>query len=60
VAIFIFFFYYIDHGIKKFTSMPLIAKRAESVALVLLTIFTEQFPPSILQTKMVLNLQDGT
>jgi hypothetical protein len=45
-----FFINYVDHGIKKFTSMPLIAKQAASVALVLPTIFTEQGPPSILQT----------
>ncbi len=30
--------------------MPLVAKRAASVALALLTIFTEEGPPSILQT----------
>ncbi len=44
-----FFFKYIDHGIKKLTSMPLVAKLAASVALALLMIFTEQGPPSILQ-----------
>jgi hypothetical protein len=41
---------YIDHGIKKLTSVPLVAKRASSVAVALLGIFTEQGPPSILQT----------
>ena len=42
---------YIDHGIKKLTSVPLVAKRALSVAMALLGIFTEQGPPSIfLQT----------
>ncbi len=41
---------YIDHGIKKLTSVPLVAKRALSVAVALLGIFTEQGPPSILQT----------
>ena len=41
---------YIDHGIKKLTSVPHVAKRALSVAMALLGIFTEQGPPSILQT----------
>jgi hypothetical protein len=41
---------YIDHGIKKLTSVPLVAKRASGVALALLGIFTEQGPPAILQT----------
>ena len=41
---------YIDHGVKKLTSIPLTSKRASSVAFALLTIFTEQGPPSILQT----------
>ncbi len=41
---------YIDHGIKKLTSVPLVAKRASIVAVALLGIFTEQGPPSILQT----------
>ena len=43
---------YIDHGVKKLTSITLVAKRASIVAFVLLTIFTEpeQGPPSILQT----------
>jgi hypothetical protein len=41
---------YIDHGIKKLTSIPLVAKQAASVALALLTIFTKQGPPTILQT----------
>ena len=41
---------YIDHGIKKLTSVPLVAKRALSMAVALLGIFTEQGPPSILQT----------
>jgi hypothetical protein len=45
-----FFWNYIDHGIKKLTSIPLVAKRAASVSLALLTIFTEQGPPTILQT----------
>ena len=40
---------YIDHGIKKLTSIPLVAKRASAAAYALLTIFTEQGPPSILQ-----------
>jgi hypothetical protein len=39
----------IDHGIKKLLSIPLVAKRAASVALALLTIFTKEGPPSILQ-----------
>jgi hypothetical protein len=39
----------IDHGIKKLTSIPLVAKWAASIALVLLTIFTKQGPPIILQ-----------
>jgi hypothetical protein len=41
---------YIDHGVKKLTSIPLTSKRASSVAFALFTIFTEQGPPSILQT----------
>ncbi len=41
---------YIDHGVKKLTSIPLSGKQASSVAFALLTIFTEQGPPSILQT----------
>jgi hypothetical protein len=40
---------YVDHGIKKLTCIPIIAKRASTVALALLTIFTEQGPPMILQ-----------
>ncbi len=40
---------YIDHGIKKLSSTPLVAKRASSIAIALLAIFTEQGPPSILQ-----------
>ena len=41
---------YIDHGVKKLTSIPLTSKRASSVAFALLTIFTDMGPPSILQT----------
>jgi hypothetical protein len=41
---------YLDHGVKKLTSIPLTSKRASSVAFALLTIFTEQGPPKILQT----------
>jgi hypothetical protein len=40
---------YINHGIKKLTATPLVAKRATGVAVALLNIFTEQGPPSILQ-----------
>lgn len=40
---------YIDHGVKKLTSIPIVAKRASCVAMALLTIFTEQGPPAILQ-----------
>ena len=40
---------YIDHGVKKLSSVPLVSKRASSVALALFNIFTEQGPPSILQ-----------
>jgi hypothetical protein len=40
---------YINHGVKKLTSIPLSGKRASSVAFALLTIFTKQGPPSILQ-----------
>ena len=46
---FIFLMNYIDHGIKKLTATPLVAKRATGVAVALLNIFTEQGPPSILQ-----------
>ena len=45
-----FLLHYIDHDIKKLTSVPLFAKHALSVAVALLGIFTEQGPPSILQT----------
>jgi hypothetical protein len=41
---------YIDHGVKKVTSIPLANKQALCVAFALFTIFTEQGPPSILQT----------
>ena len=41
---------YIDHGEKKLTSIPLTSKQASSVAFALLTIFTKQGLPSILQT----------
>ncbi len=41
---------YIDYGIKNLTSVPLVAKRALSMAVALLGIFTEQGPPCILQT----------
>jgi hypothetical protein len=41
---------YIDHGIKKLTSIPLVAEGAASVALAPLTIFTKQGPPTFLQT----------
>jgi len=41
---------YIDHGVKKLTSIPLTSKRASSVAFALFTIFTEQGPPTILQS----------
>jgi hypothetical protein len=40
---------YIDHGIKKLTVTPLVAKHATGVALALLNFFTKQGPPSILQ-----------
>jgi hypothetical protein len=40
---------YLDDGIKKLTSIPLVAKRASAAAFALLTIFTEQGPPSIVQ-----------
>ena len=33
---------YIDHGIKKLTSVPLVAKHALSVAMAFFGIFTEQ------------------
>jgi hypothetical protein len=41
---------YIDHGVKKMTSIPLSGKQASSIAFALLTIFTKQGSPSILQT----------
>ena len=47
---FLFLLNYIDHGIKKLTSNPIVAKLATIVAFALLTIFTEQGPPSTLQT----------
>ncbi len=48
-GIFKYLLNYIDHGVKKLTSIPLAAKRATSVSLALLTIFTKQGPPSIPQ-----------
>ena len=41
---------YIDRGVKKLSSVPLMSKRASSIALALFNIFTEQRPPSILQS----------
>ncbi len=41
---------YLDRGMKKLTSIPLTSKQSSSVAFALLTIFTEQGPPSILQS----------
>ena len=41
---------YINHGVKRLTSIPLASKRASSVAFALFTIFTEIGPPSVLQT----------
>ena len=49
-GLFKFLLNYIGHGVKKLTPIPLVAKRASSIAFALLTIFTEQGPPSILQT----------
>jgi hypothetical protein len=49
-GIFKYLLNYIDHGVKKLTSIPLAAKWATSVAVALLTIFTKQGPPSILQS----------
>ncbi len=40
---------YIDHCMKKLTSIPLVSKRASNVALALLQFFTEQGSPAILQ-----------
>jgi hypothetical protein len=40
---------YIDHGIKKLTSTPLVVKHVLSMAVALQAIFTEQGPPNILQ-----------
>jgi hypothetical protein len=41
---------YINHGLKKLTSIPLVSKCTPSIAIVLFTIFTEQGPLNILQT----------
>jgi hypothetical protein len=49
-GVFKFLLNYIDHGIKKLNSIPLFAKRASCIAVALFTIFTEQGPPTILQT----------
>ncbi len=49
-GVFKFLLNYIDHGIKKLNSIPLVAKHASCVAVALFTIFTEQGPPTILQT----------
>jgi hypothetical protein len=48
--VFKYLYNYIDHGVKKLTSIPLSGKQASSVAFALLTNFTKQGPPSILQT----------
>jgi len=47
---FLYLLNYIDHGVKKLTCIPIISKRASSVAFALFTIFTDVGPPSILQT----------
>ena len=47
---FVYLLNYIDHGVKKLTCIPLVSKRASSVAFALFTIFTEVGPPSVLQT----------
>ena len=47
---FVFLLNYIDHGVKKLTCIPLVAKRPSTIAFALLNIFTKQGPPSILQT----------
>jgi hypothetical protein len=41
---------YLDHGVKKLNSMPLVFKKASCIAYALVTIFTDQGLPSILQT----------
>ncbi len=41
---------YLDHGVEKLNSMPLVFKKVSSIAYALVTIFTDQGPPSILQT----------
>jgi hypothetical protein len=41
---------YINHGVKKLNSKPLISKHAGSIAFSLFTIFTDQGPPAMLQT----------
>jgi hypothetical protein len=49
-GIFQYLLNYIDHGDKRLTSIPLVSKRATSVAMALFTIFTDIGPPKLLQT----------
>ena len=56
---FVFLLNLIDHGVKKLTCIPLVAKRASTVAFALLPIFTEQGPPrKPYKPTMVVNSHD--
>jgi len=48
-GIFNYLLNYIDHGVKFLFSIPLVSKRATSVAMALFTIFTQIGPPELLQ-----------
>ncbi len=49
-GVFTYLLYYINHGVKRLTSIPLASKHASSVAFAFLMIFTEIGPPRVLQT----------
>jgi hypothetical protein len=49
-GVFTYLLNYIDHGVKRLTSIPLASKRASAVAFALFTIFTEIGPPRVLQS----------
>jgi hypothetical protein len=49
-GIFKYLLNYIDHGVRKLTSIPIASKQASCVAFALFTIFTEIGLPNLLQT----------
>ncbi len=46
-----FLLMYIDHGVNKLTCVPLVSRRARTVAFALYKIFADQGSPDILQTR---------